>query len=301
MLIGSISERPNWLTGNLQGMLWMLLTGLLIVSMHAMIRHLAEDIHPFEIGFFRTAFGAPIVGILFWKYGLGILRTDQIKVHGVRAVGHVIAMMMFFTGLTLTPLTTANALAFTAPLFAAVLAVLILGEVFRWRRWAALLFGFAGTLVIIRPGIIDVGTGPLLILASSGIWGIVLVVIKSLGRRDATPTIVAYMVLFMTPLALIPALFVWVWPTWEQLGILLILGLMGTTGHLTLTQALRVGEAAVVMPMDFFKLVWAAIIGFFLFAELPDIFTWIGGLMIFASATYLALRERADIKPRETL
>ena len=300
MLIGSKSGTPVWLTGNLRGMGWMVLTGMLIVSMHAMIRHLAADMHPLEIGFFRTAFGAPIVGILFWKYGWGILRTDQIKVHGIRAVGHVIAMMMFFTGLTMTPLTTANALAFTAPLFAAVLAVLILGEVFRWRRWAALLFGFAGTLVIIRPGIIDVGTGPLLILASSGIWGIVLVVIKSLGRRDATPTIVTYMVLFMTPLSLIPALFVWVWPTWEQLGILLILGLMGTTGHLTLTQALRVGDAAVVMPMDFFKLVWAAMLGFLFFAELPDIFTWIGGFMIFASATYLALRERAETKPRGT-
>jgi drug/metabolite transporter (DMT)-like permease len=84
------------------------------------------------------------------------------------------------------------------------------------------------------------------------------------------------------------------------LGILLILGLMGTTGHLTLTQALRMGEAAVVMPMDFFKLVWAALLGFFFFAELPDIFTWIGGLMIFASATYLALRERAETKPRGT-
>ena len=149
MLIGSKSGTPTWLTGNLQGMGWMLLTGMLIVSMHAMIRHLAADMHPFEIGFFRTAFGAPIVGILLWKYGWGILRTDQLKGHGIRSIGHVIAMMMFFTGLTMTPLATANALAFTAPLFAAVLAVLILREVFRWQRWAALLFGFAMIFVAI--------------------------------------------------------------------------------------------------------------------------------------------------------
>ena len=301
MLIGSKSGKPVWLTGNLQGMLWMLTTAALIVTMHTMIRHLADDgMHPFVIGFFRTFFGLPVVVVLLWKYGPGILRTDQIKVHGIRSFGHVVAMMMFFTALTMTPLATANALAFTAPLFAAVLAVVILGEVFRWQRWAALLFGFAGALVVIRPGFVEVGTGPIIILAASGIWGMILIVIKTLGRRDATPTIVTYMVLFMSPLALIPALFVWEWPTLQQLGILLVMGLMGTVGHLTLTQALRVGEAAVVMPMDFSKLIWAAALGFLLFGELPGIFTWIGGFMIFASATYLALRERAETKPRGT-
>jgi len=95
-------------------------------------------------------------------------------------------------------------------------------------------------------------------------------------------------------------LFFWEWPTLPQLGILLIMGVMGTVGHLTLTQALRVGEAAVVMPMDFSKLIWAAALGFLIFGELPGIFTWIGGFMIFASATYLALRERAETKPRGT-
>lgn len=293
--------RPIWLTGNLQGMGWMLLTAALIVIMHTMIRYLAQDgMHPFVIGFFRTFFGLPVVAVLFWKYGFGILRTDQMKVHGIRSFGHVVAMMMFFTGLTMTPLATANALAFTAPLFAAVLAVVILGEVFRWQRWAALLFGFAGALAIVRPGFVEVDTGPIIILAASGIWGMILIVIKTLGRRDATPTIVVYMVMFMSPIALIPALFVWEWPTLEQLGVLLVMGTMGTVGHLTLTQALRVGEAAVVMPMDFSKLVWAAALGFLLFNELPDVYTWIGGLMIFVSATYLALRERAETKPRGT-
>ena len=300
-MTGDKRVRPNWLTGNLQGMVWMLTTAVLIVTMHTMIRHLADDgMHPFEIGFFRTFFGAPVVAILLWKYGWGILRTDQIRVHGIRSFGHVVAMMMFFTGLTMTPLATANALAFTAPLFAAVLAVLILGEVFRWQRWAALLFGFAGTLAVIRPGFVAVDTGPIIILASSGIWGTILIVIKSLGRRDATPTIVTYMVLFMSPLALIPALFVWTWPTLEQLAVLLVMGTMGTVAHLTLTQALRVGEAAVVMPMDFFKLIWATLLGFLIFGEFPDVYTWVGGFMIFVSATYLALRERKDIKPRGT-
>ena len=99
MLIGSKSERPKWLTGNLQGMLWMLTTAALIVIMHTMIRTLANDgMHPFVIGFFRTFFGGPIVAILLWKYGFGILRTDQLKVHGIRSFGHVVAMMMCVAG-----------------------------------------------------------------------------------------------------------------------------------------------------------------------------------------------------------
>ena len=296
---GFTKSRPAWLTGNIQGMLWMLTTAVLIVTMHTLIRHVAQQgMHPFEIGFFRTFFGAPVVMVLIARYGWSIFRTEQVRVHGIRSFGHVIAMMMFFLGLSMTPLATANALAFTAPLFAAVLAVLVLGETFRWRRSLALLFGFAGTLVIIRPGVTDVGLGPILIVGSSFIWGLILIVIKSLGRRDATPTIVTYMVLFMSPLALIPALFVWQWPTTEQYLIFLLMGTMGTVAHLTLTQALRVGEAVVVMPMDFFKLVWAAALGFIIFGELPDVYTWVGGVMIFASATYIALRERAVNRAR---
>ena len=280
------------LPASVQGMAWMFLTTILIVSMHTFIRELTTQLHPFEVAFFRNFFGTPIAIFLIIRYGWGLFRTDRIRVHGIRSLGHVCAMMMFFFGLSTTPLATANALAFAAPLFAAALAVLFLGEVFRWRRWVAMLFGFAGTLVILRPGFVALETGPLLILASSFLWGSILVVIKSLGRRDAPPTIVVYMVLFMVPLSLIPALFVWTWPTLEQFGLMFIMGMVGTAGHLTLAQALRLADTTVVLPIDFFRLVWASILGFALFAEVPDIFTWVGGIMIFAGATYLAVRAR---------
>jgi drug/metabolite transporter (DMT)-like permease len=277
-------------------MAWMFLTTIMIVSMHSFIRELTTNLHPFEVGFFRNLFGVPVAVILIMRYGWGLFRTERVRTHVIRSVGHVCAMMMFFTGIVTTPLATANALTFAAPLFAAVLAVLVLGEVFHWRRWGALLFGFAGTLVILRPGFVALETGPLLILGSAFIWGVVLVVIKSLGRKDTTPTIIIYMVVFMTPLSLIPALFVWSWPTWGELGLMFIMGMIGTAGHLTLTQALRLADTAVVMPIDFFKLIWAAVLGFALFGEVPNQFTWIGGIMIFAGATYLALRERSDAR-----
>ncbi len=282
------------LSDNLQGMAWMFLTTIMIVSMHTLIRDLMTELHPFEVAFFRTFFGAPIAIVLVIMHGWRVFRTDRLRTHGVRSLGHVCAMMMFFFGLSMTPLATANALGFAAPLFAAALAVLFLGEMFRWRRWAALLFGFAGTLVILRPGFAEIGNGPLLILGSAFIWGSILVVIKLLGRHDAPPTIIVYMVLFMTPLSLIPALFVWTWPTLEQLGLMLIVGLIGTAGHLTLAQALRLADTAVIMPMDFCRLIWASALGFLIFAEVPDLFTWVGGTMIFTGATYLAIRERIE-------
>jgi len=282
------------LPANVQGMAWMFLTTLMIVSMHTFIRRLSGELHPFEIAFFRNLFGTPILFFLLIRYGWGLFRTDQVRVHFARSFGHVLAMMMFFVAISITPLATANALSFTAPLFASVLAMLFLGEVFRWRRWGALAIGFAGTLVILRPGLIEIGTGPLLILAASSLWGIILVVMKALGRRDSPPTMVAYMVVIMTPLSLIPALFFWQWPTWEQLGLLALMGLVGTAGHLTLTQALRLADTAVVVPIDFFKLVWASLFGYIFFTEVPAVFTWVGGVMIFAGATYLAVRERAE-------
>ena len=284
------------LPASVQGMAWMFLTTIMIVSMHSFIRRLSGELHPFEIGFFRNLFGTPILAFLLYRYGWGLFRTNQVRVHFGRSFGHVCAMMMFFVAISITPLATANALSFTAPLFASVLAMLFLGEVFRWRRWGALAIGFAGTLVILRPGLIEVGTGPLLILAASSLWGIILVVMKALGRSDSPPTMVAYMVVFMTPMSLIPALFFWQWPTWEQLGLMALMGLIGTAGHLTLTQALRLADTAVVVPIDFFKLVWASLIGYIFFTEVPDMFTWIGGVMIFAGATYLAIRERAADK-----
>jgi len=284
------------LSSNLQGMGWMFLTTLMIVSMHTMIREVTTGLHPFEVGFFRTLFGAPIAIGLLIHYGWGLFRTQRIRIHIVRSVGHVCAMMMFFLGISTTQLATANALAFAAPLFASALAMLFLGERFRWRRWGALLFGFAGALVILRPGFVEIGTGPLLILCSSFLWGSILVVIKALGRHDAPPTILVYMVLFMTPLALIPALFVWTWPTWHQLAIMFVMGIVGTAGHLTLAQALRLADTAVVLPIDFFRLVWASALGVLIFSEIPDLFTWVGGTMIFAGATYLAVRERKEAR-----
>jgi drug/metabolite transporter (DMT)-like permease len=200
-------------------------------------------------------------------------------------------MLSFFTALSLAPLAQVTALSFTAPLFAALGAALILGEVMRIRRWTALLVGFAGALIIIRPGIVPLDTGTLLTLLASTLWATAMLVIKTLSRTDSSVTLTLYMGIFLTPLTFLFALTVWVWPTSEQLLWLVFLASMGTIGHLCMAQAFKETEATVVLPFDFARLIWASTYAFFFFAETPDLWTWIGGAVIFSAATYIAYRE----------
>ena len=259
--------------------------------MHAGVRTLSGELHPFEIAFFRNAFGLVVIFPWFLRYGTAILATQRLGLHSVRAGLNVVAMLCFFFALSITPLSRVAALSFTAPIFATVLAIVILGETVRLRRWIAIAIGFAGTYVAIRPGFADVDLGSILVLTQSIAWAAALITIKVLSRTESSITIAAYMVLMMTPLSLIPALFYWQTPSLEQLAWLLGIGVLGTLGQLLMTQSLKEGDTTVVMPVDFFKLIWASALGFWLFAEVPDRFTWIGGVMIFASTAYIAYRE----------
>jgi drug/metabolite transporter (DMT)-like permease len=173
-----------------------------------------------------------------------------------------------------------------------LLAALILGETVRLRRWSAVVVGFIGALVVLRPGFAEVGLGQVLVLFSSLVWACALLVIKTLGRTDSSATIIAYMALLMIPLTLVPAAFVWRWPDATELLWLVAVGLLGGTGQLCMTEALRRADTAVVMPIDFCKLPWVAAIAYLAFGQVPDRYTWLGGGIIFASAVYIAYRER---------
>jgi drug/metabolite transporter (DMT)-like permease len=284
----------------------MFVATIAFASMHAAIRSLSGELHPFEIAFFRNAFGMLVIAPWFARHGLALLKTQRLGLHGVRAVLNVVAMLCFFYALSITPLSHVAALAFTAPIFATILAIFVLGEVVRIRRWAAILFGFAGTFVAIRPGFAEVGLGSILLLFQAVAWGGALIAIKVLSRTDSSVTIAAYMVTLMMPMSLVPAVFFWQTPSLAQLAWLAAIGVLGTVGQLLMTQALKEAEATLVMPLDFFKLLWAAILGYWVFGEVPGLYTWIGGAMIFASATYIAAREvtlrglpeRASAPPR---
>jgi len=278
-------------TGVTRGIVLMLLSTLGFSIMHVLIRHLAASLDPIQIVFFRNFFGLVVFLPWFLRHGLAPLRTNQLKLHALRAGLNVCAMAAFFYALGMTPVARVTALSFTAPLFAAILSVLVLGEVFRLRRWTATFCGFLGTLVILRPGFAEIDLGSLLALAAALLWGCTLIVIKVLARTESAMTVTSYMNILLTLLSLVPALLVWRMPEGVQWFWLLAIGVLGTLAQVAITQSLKEADTGVVMPFNFFNLIWVTIMGYLLFAEVPGLFVWLGGAIVFASATYIAIRE----------
>lgn len=281
-------SRPS----NFRGILLMLAATLLFTVMGISARYVSSRIHPFEVVFFRLSVGFLLVLPLVIGHGLRPFRTQVFGLHLVRAVLQVVEMLIYFTGLVLIQYAQVQALTFTTPLFAALLAVVFLRERIHGRNAAALVIGFAGAMIVIRPGVVPLETGSLLILLSALGWAGVILVVKRLTRTDSSVTITSWMVVLMSPMALVPALFVWVWPTPQEWILLVVAGLSGTLGQLAVAQAFRVADMTAVLPIDFTKLIWAAALGYVVFGEVPAVWTWIGGTAIFACGFYIALRER---------
>jgi len=279
----------------IRGILLMCAATVTSSAMQVLVRFVSQHgVPPFEIAFLRNLFGMVVFVPLLTSGSLGFLRTRRLGMHAVRGLLNVTAMLMFFTGLSLIPVARATALAFTAPLFMALLSVLFLGERFRLRRWLALVVGFAGTLVILRPGMIPADTGAFLVVGSSLLWAVTMVVIKILSRTESSLTITVYMNLFLGGFSLVPALWVWVWPSWQMWSWLVAIGVLGNVAQIALSQAFKETEPTAIMPFDFLKLVWATLLGLWLFGELPDLLTWIGAVVVFASGFYIAWREHRE-------
>jgi drug/metabolite transporter (DMT)-like permease len=277
-----------------RGILLMMSSGVFFSTMHVMVRYASRELPPLEIAFFRNLFGFVIFVPMLMSGGLSFLRTDRIGLHAFRGLLNVCAMLMFFTALSLTEVARVTALAFAAPLFTALLAVLFLGERFRARRWIALGMGFVGTVVILRPGLIAFDVGAFLAVGSALIWGVTLIVIKILSRTESSLAITAYMNIFLSLFSLGPALWVWETPSVEMLGFLVAIGVTGTIAQLGLSQALKETEPTAVMPFDFLRLIWATVFGVIVFGELPDLLTYVGGAIVFASSFYILYRENQE-------
>lgn len=274
-----------------QGALWMLLAAALFSVLNALIRQLSAELHPFQVVFFRNLFG--LVFMLPWLLwaGRGMLRTTRLRGHIVRALTGLGAMLSWFYGVSVLPLGEAVALSFTAPLFATIGAALFLGETVRLRRWSATVAGFLGVLVILRPGAEAISTPALIVLLSAAISAASALQVKSLSRTEPAAAVVTYMVLFLTPMSLVPALFVWQMPSAEALGWAVLMGAVASLGHLCLTRALQLADASAVMPFDYAKLPVSALIGYLLYDEVLDAWTWVGAGIICAATIYIAHRE----------
>lgn len=272
-------------------------------AMSTFIRLATQELHPLEVVFFRNFLALLLMLPWLARRGLGGLKTKRLGLYGLRASINVVGMAAGFTALTLIPLAEATALSFTAPLFATIGAALLLGEVIRTRRIAALVVGFAGTMLVLRPGLEAVSLGALLALVNALSISITTLIVKMLTRSEEPEQIVTYMALLMSPLSLVPALFVWQTPSWAVLGWLVLLAGAGTLGHLLFTRAFALAEVSQIQPLEFIRLPMVAVIAYVLFAEVPTVWTWLGGSVIFVATAYITHREaqlarRAALAPR---
>lgn len=283
------------LPSSIRGGLWMVAAALSFTIMTTLIREVAQDIHPFEIGFFRAATNLVLMLPYAFRTGPGIFRSSNHKIYMFRALFGFSFLMTYFPGAATIPVSDSQALIFSSPLFACAMAIVFLGERVRARRMTALIAGFCGAVLILRPGFDTVSMGAVLVLVGAFVNAAANVMVRHTTRTDHPDTAVFYLMLYVTPLVAIPALFVWTTPTLTQLAFLVAIGFCGSLNQRFTSRAFAAAEATAILPFDFARLPFAAIIGWIVFAELPDIWVWAGGALIFASSLYIAHREaKAD-------
>lgn len=275
------------------GALWMLLSCALLSGVAALGRYAAlEGVPPFQIVFLRLLFALLTLLPLLLIRGPSMLQTDHLGLYAIRAVTGLLAMMAWFAALALISVGEVTAISFLTPIFATVGAALFLGETVRRRQWLATFAGLVGALIIMRPGFLDIGPGAWLAVAAAVGMAAASLFIKQLTNTDDPDKIVLISMLLQTPLALIPAVLVWSWPTTNLWSVLFAMGILATLGHLCLSRAFASADASLVMGVDFSRLAFAVFYGFVLFNELIDFWTWVGAGIIFVATLYATRHAR---------
>lgn len=255
------------------------------------IRLASEQLHAFEIAFFRNFFGLAFILPILFRHGPSILRTNKLGFYIGRCAIGMVSMLAGFWAIVHLPLAQAIALSYSSPLFVTIAAVIVLGEVVRARRWTAVIVGFLGVLVIVRPGSDDFSAGSLVAVLAAVASASAAISIKFLSRTEHPDAIVLYTTLIWVPMSLLPALLYWETPAGITWLWIVLAGFLGTTAHMLWTRALRLGEASMLTPISFLQVLVVAVFGWFLFGEALDRWTVLGAAIIFGSNVYIARRE----------
>jgi len=299
-MMSSLASRWLALTPNLRGILWVGLSGVLFSVLNVFTLIPAQHLNPFVMAFLRYSFGSLFLLPIVMHLGLRrSMYTTRLSLHVSRGAVHACGIVLWFVGLPLTTLASITALGFTGPIFVTIGAALFLGEDVRLRRWIAVLIGFAGAMIIIRPGAADIGVGAICVLISTPIFSASNLISKALARTDSANTIVIWQNLTIVLFAAPVGIYFWETPAWSDVGWFLASGLCGTLGHLSQQRGYQLADITLLQPIGFLSLLWNALLGFFLFAQQPDIWTFVGAAVIFSSAMYISHREavrRAQIK-----
>jgi drug/metabolite transporter (DMT)-like permease len=286
--------RAAWLArpANLRGALWMMAAAFGFTVNGALVKSLGEaGMHAFQIALARAVVSGLVLLPLLWRAGPRVLATRHPWTHLLRGVAGSSAMICGFYALTKLPLAEVTALSFTTPLFTIVLAVLLLREPVRWRRWSATAVGFLGVLIMVRPGAQAFEPAALAALAMA--FGIALAVtlVKRFPEGESHLAMLVYFCLASILMAVGPAVYFWRAPTPGEGLLLVAIGVLGVASQALIIRAFRAGEATFVAPFDYSKLVLAGAIGFALFGEVPDLWMLAGAAVIVAATLYIARRD----------
>lgn len=250
-----------------------------------------EEVNVYVAGFFRFLFGFLIIFPYMLKSKFTVFKSNHHKKHFLRAVLNLPSMLLYFSALVMMPIEKATAISFVVPFLVTILAVLFLGEKIYIYRSFALVLGFIGMLIILRPGIIEISLGVYMALVSSFMWSIVIIITKTITKDDSSITILSYGYTYMTIFSFIIALFYWQTPSLQTLVYLFFAGLSGTLLHLCINHAYKLVDVSMTQPYSFLSLLFASLIGYFVFSETPDLFTWIGASVIFLGVFIMSYRE----------
>lgn len=291
---------PFWggLPPVVRGIVWMTLAAFFFACMFAFVRKLSLTFTVFEVMFYRAAIGMA----LMWPTLLGgrwvMLRTRRIGLYGFRTIAVYIAMTCLFYGMAHLPLALATSLYFLVPLFTVLFSAWTLAERVGLNRWVAILIGFAGALIIIRPGAMELSLPVIAVLVTAVSLAAGNTAIRALTRTEPTGAVLIYDFILTLPIAAIPAVYFWTMPGWDDLPWILGFGVLGTLGQQCFIRSLAAAPASAVMPPYYLQLPFVALFAFLWFGEVPAIWTWIGATVICASTYYIAWRESRQHRRR---
>lgn len=268
---------------------------MLFVGVTVAVRYLGTNMNPVQAAFIRYCFGIVLILPLLSRAGIMSLDRDRLGFHALRGLVHGGGVILWFLAMSRIPISEVTALGFTTPIFVTLGAAVFLSERLKPYRVAAVVLGFIGALLILRPGLRVIDIGALAQLGAAPLFACSYLMAKSATRREASSMIVVLLSVFCTLTLALPALLVWRTPTLDELLLLGLTALLATSGHYCMTRALEAAEVSAVQPFTFLQLVWATILGLILFDETPDVWIWIGGAVIVGSATWMAQQEVRSI------
>ena len=287
----SPAARFRALPANLRGALWLVLGALIFSAVGVFIRYAGREIDALQLSFFRGAIGLVFIVPLLIRQRVNPFRSPRPGLHFIRAALGTTAMVCGFYATTNLPLADATSISFSQPLFVTMLAALFMGEVVRWRRWSATIVGFAGVVVMMRPGAGSFQAAMLIALAGTFAGACSTMLVKKMSAHDGPLAIVGSIAILQTIFLLPPALLVWQWPSPTVWLYVLGIGLCATVGQYCWIRAYSAGEASAIAPFDYVRLPLSIGAGVWLFAEVPTVWTAVGTAIIVCSTAYIAHRE----------